>query len=425
MLQFFQQRRFLLIALWVVIIAAIVAAPSVLPVFRLNLLGRFLSLAIVALGIDLIWGFTGLLSLGQGIFFALGGYAAAMYLQLSSAGDLPNGIPEFFSLYGVKSLPFFWHPFASPWFTLVAIWLIPGVLAAILGGLVFRNRIKGVYFSILTQAALLVFYNLFNGQQKLINGTNGLQTPATKLFGQFVGSDLMQRWFFWVTAVVVILIWALLRWVVRGRFGDVLIAIRDDEPRLRFAGYNPTLFKTLVFGMAGALAGIGGALYTVQSGSASPQYMEVPMSIDMVIWVAVGGRGTLIGAIFGAVVINFAKSLVSEAMPQSWLFIQGGLFIFVVTVLPEGVIGWLRGEGPGNWLNHLGYGLNTLGNGLIRFGNSLMRLSKSSKWINYLGIKSLGKWLIRFGDSLNSLGIVRRSGTYPRLEIEGQVEVQP
>lgn len=425
MLQFFQQRRFLLIALWVVIIAAIVAAPSVLPVFRLNLLGRFLSLAIVALGIDLIWGFTGLLSLGQGIFFALGGYAAAMYLQLSSAGDLPNGIPEFFSLYGVKSLPFFWHPFASPWFTLVAIWLIPGVLAAILGGLVFRNRIKGVYFSILTQAALLVFYNLFNGQQKLINGTNGLQTPATKLFGQYVGSDLMQRWFFWVTAVVVILIWALLRWVVRGRFGDVLIAIRDDEPRLRFAGYNPTLFKTLVFGMAGALAGIGGALYTVQSGSASPQYMEVPMSIDMVIWVAVGGRGTLIGAIFGAVVINFAKSLVSEAMPQSWLFIQGGLFIFVVTVLPEGVIGWLRGEGPGNWLNRLGYGLNTLGNGLIRFGNSLMRLSKSSKWINYLGIKSLGKWLIGFGDSLNSLGIVRRSGTYPRLEIEGQVEVQP
>ena len=425
MLQFFQQRRFLWIALWVVIIAAIVAAPSVLPVFRLNLLGRFLSLAIVALGIDLIWGFTGLLSLGQGIFFALGGYAAAMYLQLSSAGDLPNGIPEFFSLYGVKSLPFFWHPFASPWFTLVAIWLIPGILAAVLGGLVFRNRIKGVYFSILTQAALLVFYNLFNGQQKLINGTNGLQTPATKLFGQYVGSDLMQRWFFWVTAVVVILIWALLRWVVRGRFGDVLIAIRDDEPRLRFAGYNPTLFKTLVFGMAGALAGIGGALFTVQSGSASPQYMEVPMSIDMVIWVAVGGRGTLIGAIFGAVVINLAKSLVSEAMPQSWLFIQGGLFILVVTALPEGVIGWLRGEGPGNWLNRLGYALNTLGNGLIRFGNSLMRFSKSSKWINYLGINSLGKWLIRFGDSLNSLGIVRRSGTYPRLELEGQVEVQP
>ena len=149
MMNAFQQRRWPLVILWVLIIAAIVAAPSVLPVFRLNLLGRFLALAIVALGIDLIWGFTGLLSLGQGIFFALGGYAAAMYLQLNSSEDLLNGIPEFFTLYGVDRLPAFWQPFHSPLFTLVAIWLIPGVLAALLGNLVFRNRVKGVYFSIL------------------------------------------------------------------------------------------------------------------------------------------------------------------------------------------------------------------------------------------------------------------------------------
>ncbi|MAI96989.1 MAG: urea ABC transporter permease subunit UrtC [Synechococcus sp. MED650] len=375
MFEAFQQRRWPLVLLWVVIIAAIVAAPSVLPVFRLNLLGRFLALSIVALGIDLIWGFTGLLSLGQGIFFALGGYAAAMYLQLNSSADLPNGIPEFFSLYGVDRLPAFWEPFHSPLVTLIAIWLIPAVLAALLGNLVFRNRIKGVYFSILTQAALLVFFNFFNGQQKLINGTNGLKTDVTQLFGQMVGSPEMQRGFFWLTAVVVILAWLFLRWVVRGRFGDVLIAIRDDEPRLRFAGYNPTLFKTIVFAMAGGLAGIGGALYTVQSGIVSPQYMTVPFSIEMVIWVAVGGRGTLVGAILGAVVINYAKSLVSEALPQSWLFIQGGLFILVVTALPEGVIGWFRGEGPSNWLNRL--------------------------------------------------GIARRSTTYPRLDQEGQEEVQP
>ena len=375
MLQTFQRNRWPQIVLWVLIIAAIVAAPAVLPVFRLNLLGRFLSLAIVALGIDLIWGFTGLLSLGQGIFFALGGYAAAMYLQLNSSADLPNGIPEFFSLYGVDRLPAFWEPFHSPLVTLIAIWLIPAVLAALLGNLVFRNRIKGVYFSILTQAALLVFFNFFNGQQKLINGTNGLKTDVTQLFGQMVGSPEMQRGFFWLTAVVVILAWLFLRWVVRGRFGDVLIAIRDDEPRLRFAGYNPTLFKTIVFAMAGGLAGIGGALYTVQSGIVSPQYMTVPFSIEMVIWVAVGGRGTLVGAILGAVVINYAKSLVSEALPQSWLFIQGGLFILVVTALPEGVIGWFRGEGPSNWLNRL--------------------------------------------------GIARRSTTYPRLDQEGQEEVQP
>ena len=375
MFQAFQQRRWPLIILWVVIVAAIVAAPAVLPVFRLNLLGRFLSLAIVALGIDLIWGFTGLLSLGQGIFFALGGYAVAMYLQLNSSGDLPNGIPEFFSLYGVDRLPAFWEPFHSPLFTLVAIWLVPAVLAAVLGNLVFRNRIKGVYFSILTQAALLVFFNFFNGQQKLINGTNGLKTDVTQLFGQMVGSPEMQRGFFWLTSVVVILAWLFLRWVVRGRFGDVLIAIRDDEPRLRFAGYNPTLFKTIVFAIAGGLAGIGGALYTVQSGIVSPQYMTVPFSIEMVIWVAVGGRGTLVGAILGAVFINYAKSLVSEALPQSWLFIQGGLFILVVTALPEGVIGWFRGNGPRNWLNRI--------------------------------------------------GVSRRSGTYPQLEIDGQEEVQP
>jgi urea transport system permease protein len=375
MFEAFQQRRWPLLILWVLIIAAIVAAPSVLPVFRLNLLGRFLALAIVALGIDLIWGFTGLLSLGQGIFFALGGYVASMYLQLNSSGDLPNGIPEFFSLYGVDRLPAFWQPFHSPWFTLVAIWLVPAVLAAVLGNLVFRNRIKGVYFSILTQAALLVFFNFFNGQQKLINGTNGLKTDVTELFGQMVGSSEMQRGFFWVTAVMVILAWLSVRWVVRGRFGDVLIAIRDDEPRLRFAGYNPTLFKTIVFAIAGGLAGIGGALYTVQSGIVSPQYMTVPFSIEMVIWVAVGGRGTLVGAILGAVFINYAKSLVSEAMPQSWLFIQGGLFILVVTALPEGVIGWFQGDGPRNLLNRV--------------------------------------------------GLSRRSGTYPRLELDGQEEIQP
>ena len=375
MMKAFQHRRWALVILWVLIIAAIVAAPSVLPVFRLNLLGRFLALAIVALGIDLIWGFTGLLSLGQGIFFALGGYAAAMYLQLNSSEDLLNGIPEFFTLYGVDRLPAFWQPFHSPLFTLVAIWLIPGVLAALLGNLVFRNRVKGVYFSILTQAALLVFFNFFNGQQKLINGTNGLKTDVTQLFGQMVGSPEMQRGFFWVTAVVVIFTWLFVRWVVRGRFGDVLIAIRDDEPRLRFAGYNPTLFKTLVFAIAGGLAGIGGALYTVQSGIVSPQFMTVPFSIEMVIWVAVGGRGTLVGAILGAVFINYAKSLVSEAMPQSWLFIQGGLFILVVTALPEGVIGWFQGDGPRNLLNRL--------------------------------------------------GMSRRSGTYPRLELDGQEEIQP
>ena len=344
------------ILLGVVGLALVVALPSLVSPFRLNLLGRYLSLAIVALGIDLIWGYTGLLSLGQGIFFALGGYGAAMHLQLNchSCSRTAGGLPEFFGLYGVQQLPWFWEPFHSPWFTLVAIWLVPMVVAGLLGFLVFRNRIKGVYFSILTQAALLVFFNFFNGQQKLINGTNGLKTDLTRLLGQMVGSDTMQRNLFWLTALLALLAWLLCRQLVRGRFGHALLAVRDDEARLRCLGYNPTPFKTMVFALAGGLAGISGALYTVQSGIVSPQFMAAPFSIEMVIWVAVGGRGTLWGAMAGALVINMAKSLVSEAWPQTWLFIQGGLFLLVVTTLQGGVVGWWQEGGPRQLLARLG-----------------------------------------------------------------------
>lgn len=328
---------------WVLIVAAALILPVVLPPFRLNLLGRFLSLGIVALGIDLIWGFTGLLSLGQGIFFAIGGYAIGMYLQLDSLE--PGQLPEFFGLYGVKELPAFWQPFTSPLFTFFAIWVLPALVAGVLGFLVFRNRIKGVYFSILTQAALLVFFNFFNGQQKLINGTNGLKTDTARFFGELVGSDSAQRQLFLLTVVLTVAAWFLCRWLTSGRFGDALVAIRDDEPRLRYTGYNPTAYKTLVFAVAGALAGVSGALYTVQSGIVSPQFMAVPFSIEMVIWVAVGGRGTLIGAVLGAVLINYAKSLISEQLPETWLFIQGGLFLLVVTALPDGLVGWWRQGG--------------------------------------------------------------------------------
>jgi urea transport system permease protein len=338
---------------WILIVAAALILPQILPPFRLNLLGRFLSLGIVALGVDLIWGYTGLLSLGQGIFFALGGYALGMHLSLNSLE--PGQLPEFFGLYGVNSLPVFWLPFSSPLFTLAAIWVIPALVAGILGFLVFRNRIKGVYFSILTQAALLVFFNFFNGQQKLINGTNGLKTDTAKVFGELVGSDAMQRNLFWLTVLLVIAAWLLCRWLTSGRFGDALVAIRDDEPRMRFTGYNPTAYKTLVFTVAGALAGISGALYTVQSGIISPQFMAVPFSIEMVIWVAVGGRGTLLGAVLGAVLINYAKSLISEQLPETWLFVQGALFLLVVTALPDGLVGWWRQGGPGHILAMFGW----------------------------------------------------------------------
>ncbi|MFN9619291.1 MAG: urea ABC transporter permease subunit UrtC [Synechococcaceae cyanobacterium] len=331
---------------WILLVIAFFILPAVLDDFRLNLFGRYFSLAITALAIDLIWGYTGLLSLGQGIFFSLGGYAVAMYLMLNTKSEAGgNGIPKFFENYGVDQLPFFWQPFWSPLFTLIALWLIPAVIAGLIGYLIFRNRIKGVYFSIITQASLMVFYHFFNGQQKLINGTNGLKTSTTELFGTLVGSPDAQLWFYRITVLLIPIAFLICRYFTSGRFGDALIAIRDDEQRLRFTGYNPVPFKTIVFVVAGALCGISGALYTVQSGIVSPQFMTIAMSIEMVIWVAVGGRGTLVGPIIGAVLVNYIRSLVSEAFPEMWLFVQGALFIFVVTLMPDGIYGWFKSGG--------------------------------------------------------------------------------
>jgi urea transport system permease protein len=333
-----------IVAIVVLTLVFAVLMPAVLPAFRLKLLGRFISMAIVALGIDLIWGYTGLLSLGHGIFFALGSYALAMHLKL----QIPEGeLPEFFTLYGVKELPGFWQPFHSFPFTLFAIVIIPSIVAGLLGYLVFRNRIKGVYFSILTQAALLVFFNFFNGQQKLVNGTNGLKVEAEKIFGLIVNSPEAQLIFYELSILFVILAYWLCRWLTSGRFGRMLVAIRDDENRVRFSGYDPTGFKVLVFAISGGLAGIAGALYTVQTGVATPIYMDVGFSIEMVIWVAVGGRGTLVGAVLGVLLVRLARTVLSEQFPEVWSFFQGALFLIVVTVLPDGIVGWFLQGGIG------------------------------------------------------------------------------
>jgi urea transport system permease protein len=311
--------------------------------FRVGLLGRFMALGIAALGIDLIWGYTGLLSLGHGIFFALGGYAFAMFLLLQ---QLPPGqLPDFFNLNGVTELPWFWQPFASLPFTIAAIILIPALVAAIVSYFVFRNRIRGVYFSILTQAALIVFFNIFNSQQKWINGTNGLKTDSATIFGK-VASSIEVQWYFYLLSLFGLIgAYLICRWLTNGRFGRLLVAIRDDEPRVRFSGYDPTGFKVLVFAISAALAGISGALFTIQSGIITPKAMDVAASIEMVIWVAVGGRATLVGAIIGTILVNFAKSILSEQFQPVWLFFQGGLFLLVVTALPDGIVGWVRTDG--------------------------------------------------------------------------------
>lgn len=339
-----QRRKALLMEVAVVVAIALVlifVMPAVLSSFRLTLLGRFLALAIVALGIDLIWGYTGLLSLGHGIFFGLGGYAIGMHLKLQVP---PNELPDFMGLYGVTELPWFWQPFYSFPFATAAVVILPSLLAALLGYLVFRNRIRGVYFSILTQAATIVFFNFFNGQQKLFNGTNGLIDFKT-LLGATVSAQPTQFVFYTFTVLLLVGAYAFCRWLTSGRFGRLLMAIRDDESRVRFSGYNPTEFKVLVFAVSGALAGIAGAMYTLQSGSVSPRAMDVAFSIEMVIWVAVGGRASLVGAVLGALLVNFARIYLSEQFPEVWLFFQGALFLIVVTVLPDGLVGWLRSEG--------------------------------------------------------------------------------
>ncbi len=345
-----RQRRWFWLEVALVVVCALLlllVIPAILNAVgqgvRVNQLGRFLALAIAALGIDLIWGYTGLLSLGHGIFFALGGYALAMHLELQAKG---GGTPDFFSLYGVTELPAFWQPFNSLPFTIIAIWLIPTLVAIALGYLVFRNRIRGVYFSILTQAALIVFFNFFNGQQKLINGTNGLKTSTSPIFGVQASDPRAQAIFYALSVVFLVLGYVFCRWLTSGRMGRMLVAIRDDEPRVRFSGYNPTWFKVFVFAVSAALAGIAGALFTVQSGIITPSSsLSTAFSIEMVIWVAVGGRATLVGAIFGTLLVNFARTLLSEQFPAVWLFFQGALFLSVVTILPNGIIGWLRGDG--------------------------------------------------------------------------------
>ncbi len=311
--------------------------------FRVGLLGRFMALGIAALGIDLIWGYTGLLSLGHGIFFALGGYAFAMFLLLQ--GLPPGQLPDFFNLNGVTELPWFWQPFGSLPFTIAAIILIPALVAATVSYFVFRNRIRGVYFSILTQAALIVFFNIFNSQQKWINGTNGLKTDSATIFGK-VASSIEVQWYFYLLSLFGLIgAYTICRWLTNGRFGRLLVAIRDDEPRVRFSGYDPTGFKVLVFAISAALAGISGALFTIQSGIITPKAMDVAASIEMVIWVAVGGRATLVGAVIGTILVNFAKSILSEQFQPVWLFFQGGLFLIVVTTLPDGIVGWVKTDG--------------------------------------------------------------------------------
>ncbi|MAS36061.1 MAG: urea ABC transporter permease subunit UrtC [Anaerolineaceae bacterium] len=312
--------------------------PPVLSVFQLNLLGKFLTYAIVAVGLDMIWGYAGMLSLGQGLFFGLGAYCFGMYLNLEAAGER---LPNFMSLYGVFELPWFWEPFRSPVIALFLAVALPMVLAGVLGYMLFRSRIQGVYFAIVTQALTAIVALLLVGQQQAINGTNGI-TEMKTIFGFTIGDNSTQTGLYIATVIVLGLVYIFCRMTIKSRFGRLMIAIRDDEQRLRFIGYNPALIKAIVFALSAGIAGLAGVLFVPQVGIISPKQLDILASIEIVIWVAVGGRATLIGAIVGALLVNTGKSTISTANPDLWQLIMGALFVGVVLLFPKGLVGTLQ-----------------------------------------------------------------------------------
>lgn len=308
--------------------------------YRLNLLGKFLCYAIAALGIDLIWGFTGVLSLGQGVFFALGGYCMGMYLMLAigKEGHYASDLPDFMVFLDWDRLPWYWPPFRNFWFMAAAAVLLPMACAAAFGFLTFRSRIRGVYFAIVTQAATVALCLLLFRNNIGLGGNNGL-TDFKTLLGFDLQDVAVKRALYIASATSLVLWFVAIRILTRSKLGRILTAIRDNEARIRFLGYSPAAFKLFVFVVAAGIAGWAGALYVPQVGIINPSELEASRSIEMVIWVAVGGRGTLIGAPLGAILVNGMKSYVTAEFPDFWLYFLGGLFVVVVMLLPDGLMG--------------------------------------------------------------------------------------
>ena len=311
--------------------------------FTLNLFGKFLAYAILALGLDLIWGYTGILSMGHGVFFGLGAYCMGMYLTLEIGGEgvYQSKLPDFMVWNRVKELPLFWKPFHSFFFTTLAVALVPGALAAVFGFLAFRTRVRGVYFAIITQALALSAWLVFNRNEVNLGGTNGL-TNFKKVLGFTLTEASTQRGLYVVTALALCGAYLLCRWIVKSRAGKILLAIRDAENRVLYSGYTPANYKVFVFSVSAMLAGVAGALYVPQVGIITPGRIGVLPSIEMVIWVAVGGRGSLIGAVIGAIGVNWARSYLTSSYPDYWLYFLGGIFVLVVQFFPDGILGVAR-----------------------------------------------------------------------------------
>ncbi len=315
-----------------------------IPTYMVQLVGKYLTYALLALALDLVWGFCGILSLGHAAFFAIGGYAMGMYLmrQIGSRGSYGNPIlPDFMVFLNWKELPWFWYGFDQFWFACVMVVLAPGLLAFVFGWFAFRSRVNGVYLSIITQAMTYALLLAFFRNDMGFGGNNGL-TDFKDIIGYDISAGSTRSVIFALSALAVAGALLLSSAIVRSKFGKVLVGVRDAESRTRFLGYRVENYKLFVWTVSAIMAGIAGALYVPQVGIINPSEFEPANSIEAVIWVAVGGRGTLIGAIIGAIGVNFGKSWFTAAMPDIWLFALGALFIVVTLFLPKGIVGTVK-----------------------------------------------------------------------------------
>lgn len=333
----------------VILLALLLAVvlPLILDPFRLNMVGKYLTYAFVAVGLVLCWGNAGILSLGQGVFFGLGGYCMAMYLKLQASTPEATkiqstpGIPDFMDWNQITQLPFFWVPFKSLGFSVIAVMAVPAVFALVLAYALFKRRVGGVYFAIITQALAAIMSILIIGQQGYTGGVNGI-TDLRTLQGWDIRTDSAKFILYFVNVALLIGSILLCQFINRSKLGRILVAMRDKEDRVRFSGYDVASFKIFVFCFAAALAGVGGAMFTLQVGFMSPSFVGITPSIEMVIYTAVGGRLSLLGAVYGTLLVNWAKTSFSETFPELWLFGLGGLFIAVVLLFPNGLAGLYR-----------------------------------------------------------------------------------
>jgi len=308
--------------------------------FTLSVWGKYMCYAVLAMSLNFLWGYTGLLCLCQNLFFALGGYAFGMHLMLMIGPDpvYNSSLPDFMDFLGYTELPVHWKPFDSFLFTFFAVFLVPGIVAFIFGYLAFRSRIKGVYFSILTQAFTYAASLLFFRNDTTFGGNNGFTDFKTVLGADIRSADTV-RILFILSVLLVIVSFLLISWFTNSKFGKVQRAIKDSENRVLFSGYSTLSFKLFIFTVAAMLSGASGALYLPQAGIINPSEMVPSKGLDVVVWVALGGRGSKYGPIIGAVAVNLIKSWATRAYPDSWLYILGSLFVFVVIFMPNGIVG--------------------------------------------------------------------------------------